>query len=178
MATINYKLLQENNISDADYHTLIKISQQEVELLKEEMFPELLAKDLIRFNKSPKDAVKAVRLSKKGKEFLRKVELATSDPKLIDFCDQLCDLYDSYGIPTGNKVRVLDNLEWFVTKTNFDTSEVEQGIDSWLSNGYKVWLENLFWDRKRANVYTTMASRTLGQSPLYEFMRREQGLQW
>lgn len=177
MATINYKLLYLQGFTDDDYHTLIKISQQETELLSEDMFPHLLEKEVIQFNKSPKDPVKAVRLSKKGKELLRQLDLIGT-PEEVQLCDDLCDLFDSYGIPTGNKVRVLDNLNWFISKTKFDTSEVTQGIESWLSNGYKVWLENLFWDRKRANVYTTMNSRTLGQSPLYEYMRREQGLQW
>lgn len=174
---INYHLLYKEGLTDADYHTLTKIAQREETLLSEDMFPELEEKGLIKFNKSPKNLVKAVRLSKEGKEFLRKIELPTTT-EYIELCDALCDLYDAYGKPTGNKGSVLENLTWFIDKTKFTPEQVQHGIEEWLSNDYNTWLVNLLWDIKRANVYTTINSRTLGQSPLYEFMRRLQGTTW
>lgn len=177
MFFINYDRLYAKGLTDKDYHTLVKISQKNSEFLKEEDFDKLESLGLIQFNKSPKDKLKSVRLAKGGKELLQELSMENSDSQL-ELCDELFDIFDSYGKETGNKRRVLTNISWFMSKSDFTKEQIIESIEEWLSRGYNMWLENIFWNKAKASVFTTLRSRDLGESPLYEFMRRKYDQKW
>ena len=184
---INYKKLYDLNLKDEDYHIMQKIFQNDFESLNKHIYNEdefeqrlesLIDKDILTRVKSVKDKTKSLRLSKKGKDLFYTLHLSEEKEGSVDLCDELCEIFESYGIETGNKRSVLENLNWFLGKSDFTFEEIKESVEEWLGNGYKMWLTNVLWDSKKASVFTTMKSRTLSQSPLYEFMRRKFNKKW
>lgn len=177
MIHINYETLYKSGLTDESFHTLMKIHGKYYDLITEEEVNILDTQDLVKFNKTPKNRLKAVRLNDKAKDLITKIEMV-SDTRAIELTETIYETFESYGIETGNKHEALVNVGWFIQKSGFEDDEIIESVEEWLSNGYKVWMVNLFWDKKRGNIFTTVASRNLKESPLYEFMRRKYNRTW
>jgi len=180
---INYKIMLKNGITGNDYHVMQKVFQgdnQEIDLddFNTTSIDKLKVDNIFTNVKSVKDEIKSLRLTKYGKELFHTIHLPEEKEGSIDLCDELCEIFESYGIETGNKRSVLENLNWLLSKSDFTFDEIKESVEEWLGNGYKMWLTNVLWDSKKASVFTTMKSRTLSQSPLYEFMRRKFNRNW
>jgi hypothetical protein len=177
---INFEILSDNGVAFSDLEILLKIHQKQTDLLSDIGQSRLIAlehKEFITTIKTGKSYLKRLRLTSKGKEFLHTVSMRDKKESM-DLCTELCELYEGYGQEIGNKNRCLTNLTWFLSVTNYTPEDIVQDVNDWLSRGYRTWLENLLWDKKKANVFTTLKSRDISQSPLYEFMRKNRGLSW
>lgn len=184
---INFNLLKKHELLTKHLLMLIAINQQDWEMLNAitfleayngEFVEDLERKNLVKSIKGKKNQsdVEKLRITSEGKKLLTEIQIPDYNDEIKSLLQELVEIYETNGQEIGNKRRVLLNLRWFLGKTTFDHNEIVESVTEWLANGYKTWLENLIWHRGKANVFTTLASRDLGESPLYEFMRRKYGL--
>lgn len=184
---INFTYLHKKDISPLEYLLLLAIQQKDSEAILRmgygseaalfglsKLFEQELVKEIKGAKKQPPE--EKVRITSKGKELITRVSVFEYTEDVENLCENLCELFESYGKEAGNKRAVIENLTWFLSRANFTSEQIEESVEEWLANDWNMWLENILWDKKKASVYTTIASRDLRQSPLYEFMRRKYNL--
>ena len=130
-------------------------------------------KGLITFIKGKKGDTEyqKIRLSKKGKETLRLVEVSdvTDDDYVLR--EDLVKIWQSLGHKVGNKEKLIRDLCWFRTQVFIDNAVLLQVIKAYIDHceEYVPNLENLFW--KPATRYST--SHKLSESKLYQFVEEK-----
>lgn len=126
----------------------------------------------IKFVKTPKDKFKSVRIGKKGKELLSKSSIMNNSEEIEELCSTLIEEYESMNKPTGTRLNVLDNLIWFISKTDFPLSDIEDSITTYLHNSgeFTKRLDNLIWTpaSKAFSVH-----KNLKDSMLYDILIKE-----
>lgn len=174
---INFNILEKENLTFPDLKIFLLINQKELSADKANMIEPLLKKYIhdgyLKEIKTGKTFLDRLRVTKRTKELLVKLSIMDENDEVIQLATELIDLFESYSKEYGNKMNITSSLCWFISKTAFTPEQIKESVEEWLSNDWKMWLENIIWDKKKANVFTTIASRQLSQSPLYEFMRRK-----
>lgn len=179
MIYINYNRLHKKKLNTNDFHVLQLLVQKENNLIPRKYdFGKLEDLGFIKQVKAGKSELEKLRVDKKGKAFMETLFLREVTDGTLELCDEIVEMFESYDVETGNKNKVLENLNWFLSKTEYSFEEIKESFEEWLGLDYKMWLENVLWDKKKASVFTTIKSRTIAQSPMYEFMRRKFEKEW
>lgn len=170
---INFKVLTSHKITAQELLILQAVKQSEFEMLSkaEAKLLDLQNRDLLTTikGKSSEPLYLKFRLSKKGKTFLRDLEVAEITESSLSLSGNLIALYENEGLEIANKKEVVELVSWFLSETNFDPEAVYQSVSDYLNSTEKKFisnLNNLIWKSK--NVYSTKWSLT--QSKLYGLM--------
>jgi|TARA_B110000908_G_C10229997_1_gene440055 hypothetical protein len=188
---INLKIFRDSNVSLESLFFLIGINQKDKKIQEDycnlneldDPTTELeVNNEFVYYIKTGKTDAEKVRITKSGKEFLAKLNLYEDSKGALALTDEVVEAFEAYDKEYGNKTALKKNIGWYLSNATFDKDEVMEALHNYLaeygSTKYCKWAEYLFWDKKRASVFTTMSSRTLDQSPLYEYMRRISGRSW
>lgn len=171
MSYINFKLLYEKGLSDHEYLLLQKVFQKDILLLepfKDDLKP-LFDKGLIQYLKGKEGILEAVRISKKGKDFISQLSTMDYNDNVGQILEAILELYQSHNKPIGTKLEVKSRLIWFVTETGFSSKVIISAVEEYLSinTEYTKSLENLLWTpaSKAFSVH-----KNLKDSKLFDFI--------
>ena len=177
MSYINFKLLYEKGLTDHEYLLLQKVFQKEILLLEpfsDDLKP-LFDRGLIQYLKGKENVLKAVRISKKGKEFLSQLSTMDYTDNIGEILDIIVDLYKSNDKHVGTKLEVKNRLVWFIAETGFSAKVIINSIEEYLSTNteYTKSLENLLWTpaSKAFSVH-----KNLKDSKLFDFICQKYSL--
>ena len=171
MGYINYKLLYEKSLSDADFHILQKIFQKEDILLEpfKDHFKQFKDLGLIQYLKGKENTIEGIRISKKGKEFITQLETMGYNDSIGMLVDKLIELYNTNNKHTGNKLEIQNRLIWFIAQTGFSSAVLFNSVEEYLlyNSEYTKSLENLIWtpSSKAFSIH-----KNLKDSKLYDFI--------
>lgn len=144
---INFDLLFSLGYNQNDLFQLQAIKQQSTPIIDEAFFSEFQNKGLIEFVKQKGERVELVRLAKKGRELLDKLETPISNPEIDWTLIKAIELYSEHGKDIGTKKNAEKRLNWFMCNTNFNSKSILTAIDNHLntSGDYTMKLENYIW---------------------------------
>lgn len=112
------------------------------------------------------------RLDKKGKAFMREVQIVGISDLSKKLSVSLINLYESYNISidaNNNKKKVHELVAWFLGNTDFSAKEIYGKVEDYIRNTEKTYvssLTNLIW--KPPNLYAV--HKNLSDSKLYGLM--------
>ncbi len=173
---INFKTLDKHGFSWKNSEVLVMqcIHQKEYELLEDcrDILNGLYKKDFIslikRAKKDTPTYMKA-RLTKKGKSFLKDLQVAeiTQESKLVAF--ELIEMYSSKNLNIGNKKKIVELVAWFIAESQIDADTIADTVNDYILKEdpkFTSKLENLIW--KGDSVFST--AWNLSQSKLYQMI--------
>lgn len=175
---INLDLLEKHDIiwKDNKYIVLQCIKQKEYERLEDckDILNELWKGDYLTLIKKTSKNIPnymRVRLSKKGKMFLKDSEIVGITPEGKKLAALLIELYDNRNLKIANKKKVVELISWFLMDSGFEPRDVYQTVEYYvISTGLKYIsnLNNLIW--KGENLFAT--NWNLSDSKLYGLMTK------
>ena len=148
---INFQQLARCNITQNELLLLVKISQKDSQFITAEDkdgVDKLLKEELVELTKQGKTIRERLRVSKKGKQFLRNVETANYTDEIQYLEEKLVKLYEGYDKDIGLRADVKNRLTWFVSETGFRIDIIEKYVDLYLQeteHKYIKTLANLIW---------------------------------
>lgn len=148
---INFKQLLKCNLSDDEFLVLLKISQKDFDFITEKdevTICKFLEMGLLERIKQCADLKTRLRISKKGKQFLRNIETANYTDEIQYLEEKLVKLYEGYDKDIGLRADVKNRLTWFVSETGFRIDIIEKYVDLYLQeteHKYIKTLANLIW---------------------------------
>jgi hypothetical protein len=185
MAYFNFEQIKKNGLGLKDVVLLQFLFQNSFEDLSETLkkFKKELQKaekkGFVKINKTPKSKsiYHRYRLSKKGSDLYKSIQLKDVEPEDISLCDYLSDLWISYDLKVGNKSKCVKYLAQFFAETGFSRRAVFNAVrDYYLEDMYRAdkmkyvpKLDNFIW--KPSNVYSNKFK--LEESRLYEYISSE-----
>lgn len=171
---INFNLLKESGLSAGELVLLQGIKQKEYLLFSKSINTLKKLKEQGYLKTVGKETNIEYRLDKKGKNFLKDLEIAdvTNESKYLAM--SLISLYEDNGIAITNKKKIVEMVSWFLSEVEFDseyiTSVVADYLQSFSANEKKFisQLHNLIW--KGESVYSI--NWNLSQSKLYGMLKQ------
>lgn len=178
MNYINIDFLNKSKLCWDDVLYLMLVKQGAEEHLKDEAIIEKLlitgcVKKIKRKNKTETEN-SLLRLDKKGKEFLDKLQEApiTNEVKIV--VDWLCEIYLGLGKNIGNKAQLTRNIRDFSNATDISKNRLVQLCTTFVNDEsqmeYSFYLEYVFW--KAPNAFATRFS--LENSRLWRYYQERQ----
>lgn len=180
MNYVNFKHLYKKGLTDMDFMLLTKIFQKDFHLISEEDRPvisRLVEDEFLTYLKGKDGEIAALRFTPKASDFFRELEVYDFDEKVLELEDRLIKLYELNNKQIGIKVKVRENLMWFINKTGFGVEVVYKVIEEYVNNCIQnqrntMYLENLIW--KQPSVYSV--HRFLKDSMLFDIISKRYGL--
>ena len=170
---INFEQLFKSNISESEFLLLLKIAQKNSELMSEndkESIEKFISLELVELIKTGSSFIDKLRISKKGKQFIRNIE----SPKYTDEVQyterELIKLYESYNKDIGLRADVKSRLTWFMSETGFRGDIIKKYVDLYLTEvdpKYVKNLSNLIWTPQSKAFSVTF---TLKDSKLFDII--------
>lgn len=158
---LNFDLIYKQELTSEDIFNLLKLRQKETELVlwDSKSIKKLIAEEYITEKGG---------LTKKTKELLLQLTTPPVDESITKFTEQLIEVYKNEGAALGNKIKLVNIVNWFVRTTGFKLESILETIQEYLQENreYTMQLNNLFW--KPANVFSV--NYTLGESRLFNIM--------
>lgn len=175
---VNIDFLNKSNLCWNDVLYLILVKQKEENHLNDEtVITNLLdlsyIKKIKRRNKTETEN-SLLRLNKKGKEFLDKLEEAPvlEEHKIV--AEWLCKTYLGLGKKIGNKAQLIRNIRDFSNATDISKNRLVQLCTTFVNDEsqmeYSFYLEYIFW--KAPNAFATRFS--LENSRLWRYYQERQ----
>ena len=177
---INFEQLYKSDISESDFMLLVKVSQKNTELFKQEDIPTLerfLDLGLVELIKQGKEFFEKLRISKKGKQFIRNIEVPKYSDEVQNLEKELVEMYEDYRKEIGLRADVKSRLTWFMAETGFRASIVKKYVDIYLTETdpkYIKNLSNLIWTPQSKAFSVTFS---LKDSKLFDIICHHMGLQ-
>lgn len=177
---INFQQLYKSDMSDADFMLLMKVSQKNAELFTQEDIPTLekfLESGLVELIKQGKDFFEKLRISKKGKQFIRNIETPGYSDDVQNLERDLVSMYEDHNKEIGLRADVKSRLTWFMGETGFRPNVVKKYVDIYLTESdpkYIKNLSNLIWTPQSKAFSVTFS---LKDSKLFDIICHHLGLQ-
>ena len=143
---INFEQLYKSDISESDFMLLLKVSQKNTELLTEEDKPKLesfLELELVELIKQGKDFFEKLRISKKGKQFIRNIEAPKYSDEIQELEQKLVEMYEDAQKETGLRAEVKSRLTWFMCETGFRANVIKKYVQIYLDETDPKYIKNL-----------------------------------
>ena len=143
---INFKQLYRSEISESEFMLLLKISQKDLELISEDDNDEIekfLEIGLVELVKQGKTIFDRLRISKKGKQFIRNIELPNYTDEIQKLEEELVQLYQANNKEVGLRAEVKSRLTWFCKESSFRPSVIKKYVDLYLSETESLYIKNL-----------------------------------
>lgn len=176
---INFQQLYKSDISESDFMLLLKVSQKNTELLVEEDKPKLesfLELGLVELVKQGKDFFEKLRISKKGKQFIRNIESPKYSDEIQELEQKLVEMYEDAQKETGLRAEVKSRLTWFMCETGFRANVIKKYVQIYLDETDPKYIKNL------SNLIWTAQSKAfsihfdLKDSKLFDIISQALGL--
>ena len=170
---VNFKQLYKSNISESEFLLLFKIAQRNIELITEEDKPSIdkfIDMGLTELTKQGITLRDKIRISKKGKQFLRNIGTANYTDDVQNLEQELVNLYEDNQKEIGLRAEVKSRLTWFVHETGFRPSVIKKYVERYLEEAdpkYIKNLSNLIWTPQSRAFSTTFA---LKDSKLFDII--------
>ena len=112
-----------------------------------------------------------LRLTKKGKETLKMLEIADLTEEDYIMREELIKIYEALGHKIGNKQKLIRDIVWFRSEVVIDNELMLKAVKAYLDHceEYVPNLENLFW--KPSNLYSL--TQKLSESRFYQFVEEK-----
>lgn len=143
---INFEQLYKCDISETEFMLLLKISQKNTELLKEEdtqTIEKFIELQLVELIKQGKTFFEKLRISKKGKQFIRNIEAPKYSDEIQHLEQELVNMYEDHGKDIGLRADVKSRLTWFICETGFRPNIIKKYVDLYLNEADPMYVKNL-----------------------------------
>lgn len=173
---INFKILVKSGVNAQQLLILQGIKQKEYDMFEKALphLEKLKENGFLTTIKGEKTQAlyTKFRLSKKGKNFLRDLEIAEITEESLKLSAELISLYEDEGLDIKNKKKIVELTSWFLSETGFNGDDVYQTVSDYINSTEKTYvsnLNNLIW--KGESAFSTKWN--LSQSKLYGMMTND-----